>query len=95
MQEHLCVAGSAKAGAFALQLRPELKMVEYLAVLHHADIASRGQHRLIAMGEVDDCQAPGSQSGRTVDMRSAPVGATVHHRAIHRLQPPSVRRTPA
>ena len=86
VDEDLGVAAGGEAVAGALEIVPQRRVVEDLAVLHDVHGAVLGRDRLAAAGEVDDRQPPRGEGHRPGDGRRRVIGAAVDERRAHRLQ---------
>src|SRR5436190_23740615 len=67
-------------------------MVEDLTVLNDADRTICGEHRLIAVLEVDDRQPARSQPHTVVDVAAVAIGSAVDQGGVHPLEQRTVYR---
>jgi hypothetical protein len=92
VDEHLGVAARGEAVPASGQLGVQRLVVVDLAVLDDQHRAVLVAHRLVAVGEIDDRQAPVAEGDRAVGLRPALVGPAVLERVEHRVQRPVVDR---
>ncbi len=76
----LGVGGRAEAVAFLAEFGAKFLVVEDLAVERDRDVAVFGVHRLIAGGEVDDCELAVAEADAGRCEESVAVGATMSDR---------------
>ena len=81
--DHLGVASGGEAMAQILELRDQLDVVVDLAVLHHPVPAVFVRERLVAAGEVDDCEPVVRHPVAPVDVEAGAVGTAVAELAGH------------
>ena len=88
VDDHLRVAAGAEGVSACQQLALDLHEVEDLAVEGHDDSVVLVVERLLAALEVDDRQAPMTETDAGLEVKSVAVRASMAERRIHRLEHP-------
>ena len=70
----------------AFESGPQLEVVEDLPVLNDADCPVGGEHRLISVLEIDDCQAARGQPDGAIDVAPVGIGSPVDEGCVHTLE---------